>query len=268
MRTVLIPSSLTTLGACGSLPSHIPNSPTHTELIGSDNTIMPLTRQRTTAKTAFRKGNLRNGALLALSQVAKAVDLPTAHDVVRHIHQVTVALKPSVFQAPKDNDASAKELANHVAGLLDVLDTALSYLKDTEELDRLCDQLRTAHAELESMQSSDYTTKLASQTQIQDRIIQLKEEMSRTIMDLTLRLLAATLVSRSRDRQRTRQALARAERAERGLALSNQRFGDLERICKGLQRQGGAHEAILMRYTDERRIAHFVIALNGTLFFF
>ncbi|EUC58833.1 transmembrane protein, putative [Rhizoctonia solani AG-3 Rhs1AP] len=226
---------------------------------------MPLTRQWTTSKTAFRKSNLRNGAVLALSQVAKVVNLPIAHDVARHIRQVTVALKPSVLQAPKNNDSSAKELANHVAGLLDVLDTALPYLDNTEELEQLYNQLRDAHAELEDMQTSDYATKFASQTEIRERIMHMKEGMSRTVVDLTLRLLAVMLVSRTRDHQHTRKAPARVEQR---LALSNQRIGELERICKGLQRQGGVHEVILIRYTDERRIPHLVWALNGFLFFF
>ncbi|CUA72065.1 hypothetical protein RSOLAG22IIIB_10036 [Rhizoctonia solani] len=225
---------------------------------------MPLTRQRTATKTTFRKSNLRNGAVLALSQVAKVVNLPLAHDVVRHIRQVTVALKPSVLQAPKSNDTSAKELANYLEGLLNVLDTALPYLPDTEELDQLCDQLRNAHAELTSIQTSYYTTKFASQAEIRDRILQLKEEMSRTIVDLTLRLLAVTLVILARDRQQTRKALARSEQR---LSHSNQRIGELERLYQGLQRQGGAHEVILKRYTDEHRIVHLVLALNGTLFF-
>ncbi|KEP46607.1 hypothetical protein V565_189920, partial [Rhizoctonia solani 123E] len=151
---------------------------------------MPLTRQRTITNNTVRKGNLRNGVVLALSQVAKVMNLPIAHDVARHIHQVTVALKPSILQAPRNNDSSAKGLGNHVAGLLDVLDTALPYLEDTEELEQLYNQLRDAHAELEDIQTSDYTTKFASQTEIRDRIIHLKEEMSRTVVDLTLRLLA------------------------------------------------------------------------------
>ncbi|EUC58837.1 hypothetical protein RSOL_280940, partial [Rhizoctonia solani AG-3 Rhs1AP] len=167
--------------------------------------------------------------LLALSQVAKVVNLPIAHDVARHIHRVTVALKSSILQAPKNNDSSAKELANHVAELLDVLDTALPYLEDTEELEQLYNQLRDAHVELESMQTSDYTTKFASQTEIRDRIIHLKEDISRTAMDLTLRLLAVMLVSRTRDHQHIRKALARAEQR---LAVSNQRIGELERIAK------------------------------------
>ncbi|CUA72062.1 hypothetical protein RSOLAG22IIIB_10033 [Rhizoctonia solani] len=225
---------------------------------------MPLTRQRTGTKTTFRKSNIRNGAVLALSQVAKVVNLPLAHDVVRHIRQVTVSLKPSVLQAPKTNDMSAKELASYLEGLLNVLDTALPYLTDTKELDRLCDQLRAAHAELMGIQTSGSTTKFISQTEIRDQILQLKEEMSRTIVDLTLRLLAATLVILARDRQQIRKAEARSEQR---LSHSNRRIGELERLYQGLQRQGGTHEVIPQRYTDEHRIVHLVLALNGTLFF-
>ncbi|CAE6503386.1 unnamed protein product [Rhizoctonia solani] len=188
---------------------------------------MPLTRQRTATKTTFRESNIRNGAVLALSQVAKVVNLPLAHDVVRHIRQVTVALKPSALQAPKSNDASAKELASYLEGLLDVLDTALPYLPDTEELDRLCDQLRDVHAELMGIQTSGSTTKFISQSEIRDQILHLKEEISRTIVDLTLRLLAATLVILARDCQQTRKALARSEQR---LSRSNQRIGELERL--------------------------------------
>ncbi|KEP46688.1 hypothetical protein V565_185860, partial [Rhizoctonia solani 123E] len=137
--------------------------------------------------------NLRNAAVLTLSQVSKLVNLPVAQDVVRHIHQITVALKPSVLQAPKTNDLTAKELADHVTGLLEVLDAVLPHLDDTAELDALYDRLQTARAELESIQASEYTTNLASQTRIQDRIAQLKEEVYCTVLDLTLRLLVMTV---------------------------------------------------------------------------
>ncbi|KDN34489.1 hypothetical protein RSAG8_12427, partial [Rhizoctonia solani AG-8 WAC10335] len=49
-------------------------------------------------------------------------------------------------------------------------------------------------------------------------------------------------------------------RAEQRLTLSNQRIEDLERIC-------ATHEAILVRYTDERGMSYRVLALNGTFFF-
>ncbi|CUA72060.1 hypothetical protein RSOLAG22IIIB_10031 [Rhizoctonia solani] len=236
---------------------------------------MPLTRQRTNAKTTFRKGNLRNAAVLTLSQVTKLVNLPIAQDVARHIHQITVALKPSVLQAPKENDLSAKELADHVAGLLVVLDAALPHLDDTADLDTLYGRLQTAHAELKSIQASEYTTKLASQTRIREQISQLKEEVYRTVLDLTLRLLVVTLVGNVRDRRalmRTQRATVRQQgalaRAEQRLDISNQRIRELERVCDALQRQGSLHEAILMRYTDRRGMSCFVLASNGTLFFF
>ncbi|CUA73114.1 hypothetical protein RSOLAG22IIIB_10544 [Rhizoctonia solani] len=224
---------------------------------------MPLTRQRAATKTTFRKGNLRNGAVLALSQVAKVVNLPLAHDVVRHIRQVKVALKPSILQAPKTNDTSAKELASYLEGLLDVLDTALPYLRDTKELDRLCDQLRDARAELMGIQTSDCTTKFASQAQIRDRILQLKEEMSCTIVDLTLRLLAASLVILTRDRERTRKAEAQFEQR---LSRSNQRIQNFERLCR-LKRQGDIHGMIPNRPTECEIIRH-VSVFNVNLFFF
>ncbi|CUA72063.1 hypothetical protein RSOLAG22IIIB_10034 [Rhizoctonia solani] len=236
---------------------------------------MPLTRRRTETKTTLRKGNLRNAAVLTLSQVTKLVNLPIAQDVARHIHHITIALKPSVLQAPKDNDLSAKELADHVAGLLVVLDAALSHLDDTADLDTLYGRLQTAHDELKSIQASEYTTKLASQTRIREQISQLKEEIYRTVLDLTLRLLVVTLVGNVRDRRalmRTQRATVRQQSAlacaERRLDVSNKRIRELERVCDALQRQGSLHEAILMRYTDGRGMSYAVLALNGTLFFF
>ncbi|CUA72066.1 hypothetical protein RSOLAG22IIIB_10037 [Rhizoctonia solani] len=243
-------------------------------------------RQRTSTKTTSRKGNLRNAAVLTLSQVAKLVNLPVAQDVARHIHQITVALKPSVLQAPKENDLSAKELAEHISGLLDVLDVALPYLDGAEGLCSLCGRLRGAHAELETIRASQYTTKLGSQTQFRDRIVQLKEEVYRTVLDLTLKLMVITLARNMRDRRQTRRALMRMHkltartrrltisqqgalvRAEHRLAISNQRIRELECLCDALQRQGVKHEAILMRYTDGHGISYSVLAMNGTLFFF
>ncbi|CAE6449424.1 unnamed protein product, partial [Rhizoctonia solani] len=165
---------------------------------------MPTTRRRTDIKTSLRKGKLGNAARLTLSQVAKLVSLPVAQDVAHHIHQITVALK-----APKDNDSSAKDLADHLAGLLDVLGTALPYLNNAAELVQFCSRLQDTHSELESIQTSQYTTKLASQTQIRDRILQLKEEVFRIMTDLTLRLLVITLADSMHDRQHTHKALAR-----------------------------------------------------------
>ncbi|CAE6534874.1 unnamed protein product, partial [Rhizoctonia solani] len=213
---------------------------------------MPTTRRRTDIKTSLRKGKLGNAAKLTLSRVAKLVNLPVAQDIAHHIHQITVALK-----APKDNDSSAKELADHLAGLLDVLDTVLLCLNNTEQLEGFRSQLRDAHAELKSILEAQYTTKLASQTQIQDRIVQLREGISRAVQDLTLRLLVVSISGSMHDHQRTRKALTRTQRtvtchrdalllAERRLAMSNHQIQELQRICEGLQRQGGAHEAILM----------------------
>ncbi|CAE6426802.1 unnamed protein product [Rhizoctonia solani] len=251
---------------------------------------MPTTRRRTDPKRVIRKGNLRNAADLALSQVSKLVNLPVAQDVVRHIHQITIALKPSVLQAPKTNDLSAKELADHVTGLLDVLDAVIPHLDDVAELDALYDRLQTARAELESIQASEYTTKLASQTRIREQITELKEEISRTVTDLTLRLLVVTLAMGTTDRERTRKDLActrkglarthkatmrthqtvarhrvALRRAERCIAISNQHIQELGRICQNLQRQGSVSD-IPMRCTDGRR--YLIVELNWTLFFF
>ncbi|CAE6492705.1 unnamed protein product, partial [Rhizoctonia solani] len=227
---------------------------------------MPTTRQRTDTKSARRKGpgSMRNAAALTLSQVAKLVNLPVAQDVAHHIHQVTAALKPSVLQAPKNNDSNAKELAEHILRLLEVLDTAFPYLHDARELDRLCSQLRDALAQLESIQTSQYSNKLASQVQIQDHIVQLKEGISRTVAHLTLWLSVVTLTESTRDRQRTRKVLARTHqtitqyqdalmRVEERFAISDRRIQELGRICEGLRRQGCVDEAIptYMRYTAD-----------------
>ncbi|KAH7342139.1 hypothetical protein B0J17DRAFT_626523 [Rhizoctonia solani] len=119
--------------------------------------------------------------------------------------------QPSVLQAPKENDMSAKELAGHVAGLLNLLDTALLRLNNAGELGQLygiswsvphkspkdCSRRAGGHP------SVAVTTKLASQTGIRDRILQLKEEISRAVSDLTLRLLVLTLAGNMRDHRRT-----------------------------------------------------------------
>ncbi|CAE6414669.1 unnamed protein product [Rhizoctonia solani] len=256
---------------------------------------MPTTRRRSDTKPVVRKGSLRNAAVLALSQVTKLVNLPLAQDVA---HQ-TIALKPSVLQAPKENDMSAKELAGHVMGLLDVLDTVLPCLDNAGELNQLYGQLQDAHTELEDIQASRYKTKLASQTEIRDRILQLKEEITRAVSDLTLRLLVLTLASNMRERRRTRNLLIRTQRAttrshqitmythqitmrtrqfvtrqqgamartEQRFAHSEQRIQELERMVEGLQRQGGGPEATHMWYTDGRG-SYLVVTLNWTLFFF
>ncbi|KAH7342140.1 hypothetical protein B0J17DRAFT_766095 [Rhizoctonia solani] len=152
---------------------------------------MPATRQRT--KAIPHKTNIRNGALLALSQTAKHVNLPFAQDVAQHIQHITLALKPSALQAPKANDSDTRELAKYIAGLLDALHTVLPLLENTHELDHIFNQLQDTHAELEGMREFHYATKLASQSQIQERMAQIKEEISRAMIDLTLRLLTVTV---------------------------------------------------------------------------
>ncbi|KAH7338402.1 hypothetical protein B0J17DRAFT_755985 [Rhizoctonia solani] len=149
-------------------------------------TIMPSTRQNIT----FRKRNLRNGALLAVSEAVKLVNIPLAQDVARHVRQIAVALK-----VPKTNDSSAQNLAKHVEGLLGVLNMAVRYLDHSEAPSSDADEdmlveLHQLHTHL-----SDTHTKLVSQTEFREDILKLKEELPRTIVDLTLRLLIVMLAS-------------------------------------------------------------------------
>ncbi|CAE7151713.1 unnamed protein product, partial [Rhizoctonia solani] len=160
---------------------------------------MPPTHQRLS-----HRHNLRNGALLAVSEAAKLINIPLAHDVARHIQQIAVALKPSVLQAPRTNDSSAQKLEKHVQGLLNTLNIATHHLNHSGvgahgdmfiELCELQTQLSETYVQLQDIQIFQYTTKLASQTEIRDRILGLKEELSQTIVDLTLRLLVTVLNS-------------------------------------------------------------------------
>ncbi|CUA72059.1 hypothetical protein RSOLAG22IIIB_10030 [Rhizoctonia solani] len=206
---------------------------------------MPRKRTTGSIKTTSRKGNLRNAAVLTLSQVTKLVNLPVAQDVARHIHQITVALKPSVLQAPKENDLSAKELAEHIAGLLAVLDIAIPYLDGAEGLDSLCGRLRGAHAELDTIRASQYTTKLGSQTQFRDRIVQLKEEVYRTVLDLTLKLMIVTLAGNMRNRRQTRGALTRMHKlTTRTRRLTIRQQGALPSVLQASKGNGTSAEEL------------------------
>ncbi|CAE6418274.1 unnamed protein product [Rhizoctonia solani] len=256
---------------------------------------MPSTRQRTT----FRKRNLRNGALLAVSEAAKLVNIPLAQDVARHIKQVAVALKSSVLQAPKTNDLNARDLAKHIEGLLGVLNTALQHLQNSGlpkagdhddilvELGQLHTHLSDTHTKLQELQKFSYTTKLASQTEFRERILELKEELSRTIVNLTLRLLVLVLASgaqhqlvmqrRLNSSTREHNALSRDHNAlmrkhnalvrvsQRRQRISDNHIRGLRRDCEGLTRQVNA--VLFMRRTDEQRISD-LVRLNGALFFF
>ncbi|CAE7184902.1 unnamed protein product [Rhizoctonia solani] len=137
-----------------------------------------------------RRNILRNGTILAVSEAAKLVNIPLAQDVASHIRKMAMALKPSVLQAPKDNDMSARELALCVKGLVDTLNTAFEYMErvgfcnmDDEvasyliELQALKGRLLQVYSELQAVQKSQYGIKLASQSQIRDRIIEIKEEL-------------------------------------------------------------------------------------------
>ncbi|KAG8730471.1 hypothetical protein FRC11_006618, partial [Ceratobasidium sp. 423] len=247
---------------------------------------MPTTRKRTT----FRKRNLRNGVLLAVSEAAKIVNIPLAQDVARHIKQVAVALKPSMLQAPKTNDLNAQDLARHVEGLLGVLNTAILYLDGSGianggvygemliELHQLQAHLSDTYTKLQDLQGSSYTTKLASQTEIRERILQLKEELSRTIVDLTLRLLILVLASGAQTQltvvrrlnsmgrghnalARDHDALARQHHALVRVQRASQRRQRIsDKRIRGLTNKVNA--VLLIRQTDEQRIAYFVL-LNG-----
>ncbi|KAG8746557.1 hypothetical protein FRC11_012665, partial [Ceratobasidium sp. 423] len=149
---------------------------------------MPAARRQPTVL----KRNIRNGTILAVSEAAKLVNIPIAQDVAHHIRKMAIALKPSVLQASKDNDTNAGELAEWVRQSMDVLNTAFEYMErvgflETNdgsevaaylvELQELQYHLLRVHTELQDMQNSQYSTKLASQSQIRDRIIELKEEL-------------------------------------------------------------------------------------------
>ncbi|CAE7190789.1 unnamed protein product [Rhizoctonia solani] len=260
---------------------------------------MPSTRSR-----IFRKRNLRNGALLAVSEAAKLVNIPLAHDVARHIQQIAVALK-----APKANDSSAQKLAKHVEGLLDTLNVAIQHLNNSGagsredmliELCKLQSHLSKIHTELQDIQSSQYRTKLASQTEIRERILGLKEELSRTIVDLMVRLLVTVLdfsaqyqlvVARRLDTTtREHGALVREHNAlvRQHTSLSRQhgsisrkhtslarKHSTLVRITQRRQRtsdtrfrrlEGTCNKMLLLRQNDEQ-IAYSVLLISVPFFF-
>ncbi|CAE6432153.1 unnamed protein product, partial [Rhizoctonia solani] len=136
--------------------------------------------------------NLRNGTALALEQVTRHLNLPLVQDVTFHMRKMAMALKPSVLQAPKDNDASARELAECVKQLMDVLDQASGHMERIGllkvdggdevavyliELQELRDHLAQAHSELEGIQVAQFSTKLASQTHIRGRIADIEKEL-------------------------------------------------------------------------------------------
>ncbi|QRW20651.1 hypothetical protein RhiXN_05640 [Rhizoctonia solani] len=242
---------------------------------------MPPTRQRT-----FRpKSQIRNGALLAVSEAAKLINVPLAQDVAKHVKQLIVALK-----APKTNDSDAQNLANQVKGLKDVLEIPIQHLEDSgvnavgpyrDMLEELCEfqtLLSTTYTELQKIQESSYTNKLASQAEIRERILHLKEELSRTIADFTLRLLVIMLASSAQGQilvtrhlnsaaqehkslVRKHDILVREHRALVRDARQHRRMSD-KRI-RGLRHQVNA--VLLMRRSDER-IAYLVLA-SGVFFF-
>ncbi|CAE6430152.1 unnamed protein product [Rhizoctonia solani] len=271
---------------------------------------MPSTRQR----TPIQKRTLRNGALLAVSKAAKLVNVPLVHDVARHIRQVAVALKPWMLQAPKANDLDAQELAKHVEGLMDALNTAVQYLENSgvsksgangdvlEEIHQLHEHLSDTHAKLQELQTASYTTKLASQTEIREGILLLEKDLSRTIVELTLRLLVAVLATGAhnqlvivqrlhstarkhktlaRDHKtlaRDHKALAREHKAlvrkhdvllcitQRHQRTSDETIRELAGTCKGLEHQVNA--VLPLRRTDEQRIAYLLLLNGASLFFF
>ncbi|KAF8714567.1 hypothetical protein RHS03_00340, partial [Rhizoctonia solani] len=233
---------------------------------------MPPTRQRT-----FRpKRQIRNGALLAVSEAAKLINVPLAQDVAKHVKQLIVALKPSVLQAPKTNDSDAQNLANRVKGLKDVLEIPIQYLEDSgvnaigsyrDMLEELCGfqtLLSTTYTELQKIQESSYTNKLASQAEIRERIIHLKEELSRTIVDFTLRLLVIVLASSAQGQILITRRLNSAAREHKTLACKH---GALVREHTALVRE---HRALVRdtrrrQRTSDKRIRCLAQQVNAVL---
>ncbi|KAL5634176.1 hypothetical protein ACGC1H_006117 [Rhizoctonia solani] len=239
---------------------------------------MPTARQRAT----FRKHNIRNGALLVLSEAVKFVNIPVAQDVAEHVKQLAAALK-----TPKINDSNAQDLTNRVERLLDVLDTLVRLLEGSGntqtgnhahtlvELRQFQSRLSDIYSELQDIQLSRHFTKMVSQTQIQERIIQIHDELSRTIVDLTLRLLAAVLASgsnyqlessrRFKSAAREHTILARrygvlvtkynvlARVIRRRQRLTDKRIRGLEGHRESLTRHVDA--ALLMQSTDKQWVA-------------
>ncbi|KAH7338404.1 hypothetical protein B0J17DRAFT_706744 [Rhizoctonia solani] len=252
---------------------------------------MSTARQR----AAGRKRNIvRNGALLVISEAAKLVNIPLAQDVARHVQHAVSSLK-----VPNENDLSAQILTNRIEALVDVVNTAFRQLDRARliqagtrdrmviELLRLQSHLADASVELHDIQNSQYLAKFASQAQIQERIIQLKEELSHTLVDTTLRLLVDVLAFNT-DKQlevahpfnstacqhhvllrkyntftTKHNTLARV--TQRRQRRSDKRIRGLEREYEGLKDQVNA--VLLMRRSDNQWI-RFLILLNGACVFF
>lgn len=152
---------------------------------------MPATRQ-----TSTRRGrNLRDGAVLAASQTAQLMNLPLATDVAQHIQGIFRTLRPGVLQAPRDNDASAQELAQQVGALVEVLEAAaeqMSALDATDaheatvsyllQLQELLDYLKCTHSELQTILNYGFTARYASQTRIHEGIMQRREALNNRLV--------------------------------------------------------------------------------------
>ncbi|EUC57286.1 hypothetical protein RSOL_217020 [Rhizoctonia solani AG-3 Rhs1AP] len=251
---------------------------------------MPRARQRAT----LSKHNIRNGALLVASEAVKLVNIPVVQDVAEHVKQLVSSLK-----TPKINDSNAQDLANRVRRLSHVLDAAVRLLKApghtqaskhahmVAELCQFQSRLSCIYSELQVIQLSRHFTKMASQTQIQERITGIKDELSRTIVDLTLRLLVAVLASGSnyqlessrRFKSATREHAVLARRygvlvtkhntlarvTRRHQRLTDKRIRGLERDCKKLTHH--VDMALLMQSTDKQRIAFLVLSSSACVLF-
>ncbi|CAE6430144.1 unnamed protein product [Rhizoctonia solani] len=251
---------------------------------------MPTARQRAT----LSKHNIRNGALLVASEAVKLVNIPVVQDVAEHVKQLVSSLK-----TPKINDSNARDLANRVGGLSDVLDAVVRLLEGSGhtqasnhahmvvELCQFQNRLSYIYSELQDIQLSRHFTKMASQTQIQERITGIKDELSRTIVDLTLRLLVAVLASGSnyqlessrRFKSATREHTVLARRygvlvtkhntlvrvTRRHQRLTDKRIRGLERDCEKLTHYVDA--ALLMQSNKKQRIAFLVLSSSACVLF-
>ncbi|CEL60233.1 hypothetical protein RSOLAG1IB_12321 [Rhizoctonia solani AG-1 IB] len=205
--------------------------------------------------------NLRNGTALALEQVTRHLNLPLVQDVTFHMRKMAMALK-----APKDNDASARELAEYVKQLMDVLDQASEHMERMGllkvdggdevavyliELQELRDHLSQAHSELKGIQGAQFSTKLASQTHIRGRIAGIEKELWQNHIRLSVCTDAIVM--------HFLHATAQTQFSTCQLVRT------LDRNCQTLTLQVNAMHAL--RHIDEQKIANLML-MNQCLIFF
>ncbi|KAG9120853.1 hypothetical protein FRC07_003478 [Ceratobasidium sp. 392] len=148
--------------------------------------------QAPTDNTRWRRWRtIRDTTKLLGRTVAKLVVIPGVQDSTRTMRGVIADLKPTIFQAPKENDAAVRQALAQVEKIqndvmhieettdeLSAVDGGPSTAQYRYQLQELCDFLQVWEAKLGLLLDRSYLAKVTSQDEISQQLSEHSQELA------------------------------------------------------------------------------------------